>query len=38
MSETMNLCEEGKEYTVQEVVPESLCIAYEHPSKTRAIQ
>ena len=40
MSETMKLCEEGKEYhsTVQEVVPESLCAAYEHPSKTRAIQ
>ena len=38
MTKAINLCEEGKELTVTEVVPKPLCAAYEHPSKTIAIQ
>ena len=38
MTKTINLSEEGKESTVTEVVPRPLCAAYEHPSKSIAIQ
>lgn len=38
MTEAINLCEEGKESTVTELVTQPLCAAYERQSKTTAIQ